>query len=262
MKGIVVALTALAMAGCATSGYQKFYQSYGDVSQLQDVTFLSEGEEPIVYQVDIQEMASSVKSLRARDYVAIGSSSFNGVYEDISRAKAHAKKLKAVVVIVGAAYTETQTSTVPISMPSTQTTYGSGSVYAGGMYGTYTGSSTTYGSTVVPVTVHHRRYDQGAVYFVKGHRKYRFGIQLADLTPQHRQALGRNTGALIDVVVEKTPAFYANVMEGDVIIAIDGREIRDPAEAISVMASIPEDVESSVLKVIRGGVEIDVDVKF
>jgi len=250
------------LAGCATSGYQQFYQSYGDVSQLKDVEFLPEGGEPEVWQVNVQDVNAAVKALRAKDYVPIGYSSFNGGYEDISKAKAQAKRLKAVAIIVGSQYTNTQTSTVPLSMPTTQTTYGSGTVSAGGVYGNYSGSSTTYGSTVVPITTHQARYDQGAVYFVKGKRKYRFGLQFTDLKPEQRQVLGRNTGVVVDVVVEKTPAFYANILEGDVVIAVDGAPVRSTEEASAAMGNVPESAKSSVLTILRAGEEKAIEVKF
>ena len=262
MKLIAIALLSFLLAGCATSGYQQFYQSYGDVTPAEEVEFLPEGGEPELYQVNVKEVDMAVKTLRARDYVPIGHSSFNGDYEDVANAKAQAKRLKAVAVIVGAEYTNTQMSTVPLSMPTTQTTYGSGMVSAGSTYGTYSGSSTTYGSTIVPVTMQQHRYDQSAVYFVKGHRKYRFGLQFSDLKPEQRQALGRNTGAVVDVVVEKTPAFYANLLEGDIIIAVDGAVVRSEEEASKAMDNVPQQAASSILTVIRAGAEQKIEVKF
>ena len=40
-------------------------------------------------------------------------------------------------------------------------------------------------------------------------------------------AVRRNTGAYISLVYEKSPAFYANLAKGDVIIEINGTEILD-----------------------------------
>lgn len=262
MKAISIALLSFAVAGCATNPYQQFYQSNGDITQLKDVEFLPEGHEPELYQVDFKEVDATIKALHTRGYVSIGYSSFNGGYEDVSSAKSQAKRLKAVIVIVGANYTDTQTSTVPLYLPTTQNTYDSGTVSAGGTYGTYSGSSTTYGSTVVPITRQERRYDQGARYFVKGTRKYRFGFEYSDLGPDQRQAFGRNTGAVVQIVIEKTPVFYANVLEGDVIIAVDGIEIRGQDEADKVMGQVSPDAKSSILTILRAGVERKIEVKF
>ena len=76
----------------------------------------------------------------------------------------------------------------------------------------------------VPIIRQLRRYDHVAIYFVRRIGKPRFGFEYSDLEPDQRQALGRNTGAVVLIVIEKTPAFYANVVEGDVIIAVDGIE--------------------------------------
>ena len=261
MRGICITLFALMSAGCTTSGYQRFYQPYCDVSQLKDVEFLAEGAEPYVWQVNIKEVGDAVKLLRARGYESVGYSLFNGGYENIANAKKQAKRLKALAVIVGAEYTDTQTSTVPLSIPTSQTTYGSGTVSMGSVHGNYSGSSTTYGSTIVPITTNQRRYDQGAVYFVKDKRKYRFGLQFVNLNSEQRKVLGRNTGAVVDVVIENSPAFYSNVLEGDVIIAVDGVPVRSVEEASTAMRDVPESVKSSTLRIIRSGVEKDIEVK-
>jgi hypothetical protein len=264
MKPIITVLLSFFLAGCATSGYRQFYQSYGGVTQLKDIdiTFLPEGGEPELYQVNTKEVDAAVRRLRSKGYLPIGYSSFNGAYEDIANAKAQAKRLKAFAVIVGVEYTDTQTSTIPLSMPTSQTTYGSGMVSAGGAHGTYSGSSTTYGSTIVPVTTQQRRYDQNAVFLAKDNRKARFGLCCSDLESKQRQALGRNTGSVVDVVIEKTPAFYANIIEGDVIIAIDGVPVRSAAEGYAAMNNVPKQATSSTLTIIRGGKELSIEVQF
>jgi serine protease Do len=54
------------------------------------------------------------------------------------------------------------------------------------------------------------------------------GIWLQDLTPQLREALGaqRSTGVLISTVYEDSPAARAGVRRGDVLVALDGAEVR------------------------------------
>ena len=262
MTKIAALLMLLALCGCATSGYKKFYRPDCDISQLKDVEFLAENEEPHVVQVDPREVKTAIKSFLAKGYQRIGYSDFNGGYEDLSNVKAQAKRLKAVAALVWWKYTDTQTATVPLYMPTSQTTYETGTITAGNTYGTYNGSSTTYGSTVVPVTTQQRRFDQSAVFFVKSTWKYRFGVQVADLTPDMRTSLGRNTGAVVDTVIEKTPAFYANILEGDVIVAVDENAVRDKEEATKAMLSVPPQAKSSVLTILRKGAEMKIEVKF
>ena len=114
----------------------------------------------------------------------------------------------------------------------------------------------------VPIIRQLRRYDHVAIYFVRRIGKPRFGFEYSDLEPDQRQALGRNTGAVVLIVIEKTPAFYANVVEGDVIIAVDGIEVRGKDEAGKVLGQVSPDAKSSTLTVLRAGVEREIEVKF
>jgi C-terminal processing protease CtpA/Prc len=68
-----------------------------------------------------------------------------------------------------------------------------------------------------------RRYDYGAVYFVK--RSYIFGANWRDLTNEERAALQSNSGVYIVSVVNDTPAFRSDVLAGDILVKIDGQVI-------------------------------------
>lgn len=250
------------LQGCAVSGYEKFYQSYGEISDPSRVEFLGEGQEPQLVVVSPDQFDSYFYQMRAKYFVPIGYSSFNGAYEDTRRAVNHAKSIGAVLVIVTSKHTETVSSTVPISVPKTTTTYSSGGFYSGGGYGSYSGTQTSYGSQTVPVTVNVRRYDQGAAYFIKSKGKARYGIQVWPMPQEIRDSLGRNTGALIDLVFEDSPAFYANVMRGDVLIEIDGKDVRNEKHAQELLISTPADASSSTFKVIRAGSEINITIEF
>ncbi len=261
MPRILLRLLAVVflLGGCATSGYQQFYQQYVDVKSLSDLEVLQPGEEPKIYGTD--NFDRDIATLRAKRYIMIGSSSFNGGYEDTKNAVVQAKRIGATIVLTNAQYTNTQTSTASLFLPNNQTTYHSGTVYGGGMLGGYSGTSTTYGSTVVPYTVNQRRYDQNAVYLVKTNQKMRFGIGVADLTPEKRTELGRNTGALIDVVIEDTPAFNSNVLAGDILISIDGNNVTNAEHALKLLNEVNETALTSVFTVIRNGKEQQITVK-
>ena len=84
---------------------------------------------------------------------------------------------------------------------------------------------------------------------------------MIDLTPDQRAEIERNTGVLIDIVIEDTPAFYSNVMAGDILISIDGTNVRNAEHTLEVMAHSGNS-EYSILKVIRKGEEKEVKVEF
>lgn len=248
------------VSGCATSGYQKFYKSYSDPKLDPNIASLEEGQTPKVFGT--KDFKRDIRLLKAKRYIVVGESSFNGGYEDIRNAEKQAKLLGATLVLTNSEYTNTQSSTSTLFIPNTQTTYHSGSVYSGSSTGTYNGTSTTYGSTAVPYTTHQRRFDQTAVYLAKLTKKLKFGVEVRDLSPEQRLAIERNTGALIDIVMENEPAFNSNIMAGDILVSIDGQKVINGSNAVQLMGSIPNGQPSSSLTIIRNGKERVITVEF
>jgi serine protease Do len=258
MKIFSIILPIVLLMGCAT-GFQKFYKPYVDARTLQDVELLNEGEYPKI--VIATDMKSDVKRLISKGYRPIGESSFNGELESEKGVINQAKENGAKLVLVSSKYTETRTINTPLILPNNQTTYSSGSIYGSGGSANYYGSSTTYGTTVVPLTTNQQRYDQNAVYFVKSTKKPKFGIMPIDLPPELRIKLERNTGALIDIIFEESPAFIANLLPGDVIIEINGTPIVNAKQAIETMqAQMPDDGKCPI-KIIRSGIEKSVTLQ-
>ena len=89
----------------------------------------------------------------------------------------------------------------------------------------FSGTSTAYGTSVVPFVVNNRRYDQVAVYFAQSNVKPKVGIFFNDLTDKERKEYGQNTGVVIQTVIENSPAFLANIVNGDLILKFDNRDV-------------------------------------
>ena len=177
----------------------------------------------------------------------------------------------AAIVLTKSEYTNTQTTTSTLFLPTSSTRYHSGTAAANTIYFSgdtssttvgYIGTGSTRGTKAVPYTTHQRRYDQEAVYLAKWNGKFKFGVSLIDLTPESRTELQRNMGAFVELVIEDTPAFYANLLPGDVLIAIDNTAVRNVTHALELMRSINDSVPSSDLTVIRNGQEASIHVTF
>jgi hypothetical protein len=254
-----ISLVLCAVLTACASGYQQFYKPYTDANTLPEVKVLAPEEAPKVYASN--DLDRDVKIAQSKGYLVIGVSSFNGKLESEDAVIQQARRVGALLVLVNSKFTDTRTITTPLFLPNNQTTYSSGSVY--GTYGSanYSGSSTIYGSTVVPMTTHQQRYDQTAVYFVKSTRKLKFGLSPVDLPQDLRGTLERNTGALIDIVFEDTPAFAANVLPGDVLIELDGVSVINAKHAGELMQSASPADGRCVLKVIRSGKERTIELK-
>ncbi|SEL90058.1 PDZ domain-containing protein [Colwellia chukchiensis] len=272
-KNLLAAITAAAvLVGCAKSGYQTFYTPYFDAKTSPYVELIAEGEEPKIYTTN--NFQRDINILRSKRYVPVGYSSFNGGYEDTDNAAKQAKAVGAKIILISSEYTNTQTSTTALTLPDTQTTYHSGYGNANTTYnsstggylgssnttGTYSGTSTTYGTKTVPITTHQRRYDQSAVYFVKSTQKLKYGLMFNNLNPEQRAFFQRNTGVIVEVVIEDTPAFYANVLPGDLLIKVDENPVHNIEHATKILKSTPG--PQSILSVIRNGEEKEITVTF
>tara|TARA_R110002072_G_C7832012_1_gene524243 strand:- start:71 stop:898 length:828 start_codon:yes stop_codon:yes gene_type:complete len=251
------------LSGCVTNGYKDFYHPYYDVNTINEIEKLAPNEEPKVYSSN--DFNKDIYTLRSRNYILLGYSSFNGGYQDIENAKKHAKNIGATVVLAKSKYTNTQTSTSTLILPDNKTTYHNGTVNSNSSHsnvygqnvgstsstGIYSGSSTTYGTKAIPYTTNQRRYDQQAYYFVKSTKKLKFGLGNDDLPQDLRLKLQRNTGSIISIVFENSPAFYANLFPGDVIISIDGVNIINADHAVKIMNSVPSNQKKSEFVILR-----------
>jgi PDZ domain len=224
MRAVLV-LSALLVAGCA-SGYSQFYKAAPGATPdaIARVRSGPAPKEPALVH-DGGNSSDVLAAYVRQGYVAIGYSSFNsGHRESDANAVSQGEKVGAdLVVVFDPRYTGSVTSSVPMTTPTSSTSYTSGTASAygsGGMATAYGNSTTTtYGSqtTYVPMTVH--RFDYGALYLIKRH--YIFGANFRDANDDERRTLQSNKGVYVVSVVNGTPAFKADVLVGDMIIAID-----------------------------------------
>ncbi len=255
---LLTALVACVVLTACASGYQRFYKPEVDARTLPDVQLLGEGERPKIFSSN--DLQRDVKIAMSKGYRSIGVSSFNGQIESEQAVVNQAKAVGAVLVLVNSTFTESRTISTPLFLPNNQTTYSSGSV--SGPYGSanYSGTSTTYGTRVVPIT-QQQRYDQAAVFFVKSTRKMKFGLFTVDLPPELRSKYERNTGALIEIVAEESPAFAANILPGDILVELNGTSVLSAKHASELMRSAAPQDGRCILKIIRNGTEKTVELQ-
>lgn len=113
---------------------------------------------------------------------------------------------------------------------------------------------TQYGSYSI------QRYDYTVVLFVALPTYYIqnqiTGFEVIDLTQESRMALQRNTGVVIDVVYNKSNAYYANIIRNDVLIEINGFPIGSVDDYYYYVRNSYD--TSFTIKVIRNGREITI----
>lgn len=181
---------------------------------------------PIIERSQPGDGQAILDAYARRGYLMVGHAMFNsGGPESEYSAVRQAKDVGAdLVLILNPKYTGSITYSIPITTPTTATSYSTGSATAYGSGGAVTaygsGTTTTYGSTTdyVPVTVH--RSDYGAIFFVK--QRFGLGLFTRDLNDAERQEFQSNKGTAVRLVVDGTPAFDADILVGDVITTVDG----------------------------------------
>lgn len=133
---------------------------------------------------------------------------------------------------------QTAVPTIQYHPGQTSTTTSTGIVNAnvynnagGAAYGSanYSGTATTtspgtYSTQMIPVTV--EKYAWGATFWRKSGPMI-FGAILGPLSDELRQKLQRNTGVVIRIVVDNTPAFFANILPGDVLVSIADDQVSE-----------------------------------
>jgi S1-C subfamily serine protease len=131
---------------------------------------------------------------------------------------------------------DTLSGVVPYSVanpPVVSTVNTSGTVNGYGYNST--GTITTpggYSTYAIPYSVSRNTFY--ASYWVKQDpRKLHLGVSPAPLSDELRRKLERNTGVMIAVVIRDTPAFKANILEGDVVLKVNGADVVDPPSFIA-----------------------------
>lgn len=224
---LIFAFLPLLFIGCAsTGGIEDWYKSNFAENELSPECYLQEGEEPKVYYSS--DIYSDINLLKSNYYQILGYSTFNGPAqsEDLTNnVKNMCKLKKAQIGLYNYEYTDTRNG---------WTQYGSYSI---------------------------KRYDYTVVLFVSLPTWYiqnqRSGFEVKDLDQNSRMTLQRNTGAVIDVVYNKSNAFYANVIRSDVLVEINGVPIGCADDYYSFIRNYTGTTFS--LKLIRNGQVVNIN---
>jgi membrane-associated protease RseP (regulator of RpoE activity) len=261
MKRLLAVLTVVGLLASCTSfsGYVRFYRPYYDAHTIPDAVLLSKGEEPKIYTS--KDPGNDLIDVLSNHYALIGESNFNGPIESYDGIKAVCSDNGATLVLVASKYAYTQNVHGTMALPDTSTSRTSGSVSSGGYYGTYQGTTTSTGTSYVPYSYDVSRFDQTALYFVRITRKFKLGFAIDNLTSEMRSRLGQNHGAIVRVVYKDTPAFEANLMNGDVIVSVDGASVKDADQLDPVLAALPS-AGTLHLVVLHNGSQRSIEINF
>jgi len=269
---ILVALTA----GCQNP-YDKFYTS--TIPPKLNRGLLPHTGETQISSVPATEIKSSIETLVKRGYVVVGYAKFEAKAGDYTLSlRAKAQEVQADIVLMSSAYARTRSGVSRVldyNPLEGSTTYSSGQVHSsnyglGGYIqpsGTFSGKSMpssamstttspgTFSADYVPYSVQLNDY---SAYFLRRFH-YLIGAPLSPLSDEQRRALQRNTGLVVNIVVEATPAYAAHILPGDILLTIDGEDIVS-AEMLNERA-LAKAGQVVRLGVLRDGVNKDIELR-
>ena len=213
-------LTALFLVGCESNKFEEYYSVISDAES----GFIQ--EEPKIIEIITKKQLTQL--MQDDSYVLIGKSEFKDFYFPRTYAIDCAKQHGASLIAVECGKPEIIEYDSIDYIPTTSTTYHSGSIYDSSYFGNYynySGTSTTYGSTPVAVKRHKTYFPQTGYFFAKRKNKNSFGItfKLPENIP------GSNDTSVRVLSVRKgSQADKNGIRKNDIVKSINGNAITSP----------------------------------
>ena len=194
------------LVGCATT-YNNAFTSYykSVVSQEELIENFDNSESDLqVYKAD--DVQKDISKIIKRGYNIIGESSFIGE-TDASLVRVTATAIGANVVLLSVKYRNTESGTNTIYLPSFDNTP----------------------RKKYDVSYNKDKYEYRALFFKKM-KPLTLGITMVPIPAEITTLIKRNRGVMVQIVFDESPAFFADLVVGDVIIAINDKEINNVDE--------------------------------
>lgn len=218
LMGVIFILT-----GCQNA-YSQFYTPY-----LQKKL---EPTDSVKYYTYNNE--EDVLNALSKGYEIIGYSGFTSTKAPTQeQAISQAQKVGADVVMATWKFQNTESQTIPImnyTPGTTSTTYSNANAYGSNGSSAYGyGTSTTYTQGQYSTNYVQRtanRYMYGAYYLKKiDIKKLSLGVIFGNKTAEMSKKTGTNSGCPIRIVYENTPAYYNDLMNGDIILKANNEKV-------------------------------------
>lgn len=235
MKLLILMFLLPSLAAC-TSLYSRSYTQLTDPSTIAQAP-ASNPQAVVLVRSD--NLERDVQLMRAKMYVPIGYSSFSGEPESEEVLVAFAERIGATAVLLSSTFT------LSISYAEAKAE-GAGADVRGPQ-------------SQKPLQ---DRFEHTAVFMVRSIEKPRFGVQMRDLRDDERMPPIGRLGAVIDFVVEDTPASRGRLLSGDVIVTAKGVGVRNAAHFQEIIAALPNGEASLSLTLIRSGKARQVLIEF
>ena len=246
----------VASIGGCVNPYAVHYQSMLEKWPGKESLLLENAEADTPKLVTSVDMENDSLRMLQNGYLLIGKATFKSPPIDEERALDQAVKVGADVVFVKKEYVATKTESVPVTewlpdkkMTTTETsTYkkdpsAAPTVYNRQITQTLEGESYT---RYVPRSTDYYTY---SAMFWKKSKPLKFGVLVHPLDDAAKKRLQTNQGVVVRVVVDRSPAFYADILRDDIITHFAGQTIADPKDFFEKIKS--HSGQTVTVKIIR-----------
>lgn len=197
------------------------------------------------------DLDTDIGTLYRQGFIPIGYTAFESGNDQTRDGERLGEKLGASHMVVGVNLESSRSSTIPLTLPNTTTsrTNGNASVFGSGgsATGTFNSTTTTTGNQTTYIPITRNRFSKFALYFAP-EPKFGAGIYSRQITSEEMQELGTRFAIAVRFVRDYSPAYYADILPGDIILKINGK----PADPNIWWAEIL-DGEPDTLEILRRG---------
>jgi hypothetical protein len=223
----VAALSVLALLsiGCGNP-FKQFYRgsTISDIRREGWVVDAPGAAPPTPVQCVAVPMAQYIDAHRnylADGWLYMGGAAWSGDPGNAAQATEQAKQIGASLVLFSYEYRGTATGSIPITSPTTSTTYATGTAYSTtGSSAMWSGSATTYGTQTTMMAVPIRTYSTQSSFYCRRIEPPVFGIIPRPATTEEQRAYGTVNGIVVDIVIRGSPAANAGFLPGDLLLKV------------------------------------------
>ncbi|HPP86808.1 MAG TPA: PDZ domain-containing protein [bacterium] len=239
MKKILYLIFCAIIIGCSNPYITNFISVNEEMlngSYKFPIEQISKNEIPKIYSTD--DIYAAEEALLENGYILIGSAKFKSTYIDKEKAIKAAQKKGAAIVVVKNRHIATITETIPFSVrqPDQRTVIREAKYHSDGKSSLKEQTITIEGEYQTQYFQSTKDYyDYQATFWAKL-KTPKLGIYLTDLDDEIKKKYETNRGVIVKIVIKDTPAYYSDILKGDIFFYFNDERINNRKHFFKMLA--------------------------